>query len=167
VPRFALRSAAACFLVLGALAASPAAAHPGDGEAPGAISAEPRPWLAVTEEPEEVTIVFSAEVADVAAHRIEVVDPTGKRVDTGPVRRMGSAELAVELDDVDRAGLYTVRWTALLAGHLARGEYGFSYEPPEQRIPDVWLASGALSAAIVLGGGIALRRQRDARTQGR
>jgi copper transport protein len=169
--RSALRAATASLLLAGALGvigAGTAMAHPGDGNAPTAVSAVPQPWVPTPTPPEQIKIAFNAPVAN-GGHTIEVVNATGKRVDSGRVLRASDTELAVELADADLPGLYTVRWTALIEGHQARGEYNFAYEPPakaEPLVPDSWLASGGLSAILLIGGGVALRRRRAARSSG-
>ncbi|WP_330331551.1 copper resistance protein CopC [Streptomyces sp. NBC_00536] len=136
-PSTARRAAAAhlprLLLVLAALAAAlftaaaPASAH-------AALTAsDPRDGAVVATAPAQVTLSFSEAVA-MNGDSIRVMDPQGKRIDTGELRDMCSGStirygtaLHTGLPD----GTYTVAWQAVSAdSHPVSGAFTFSIGAP-------------------------------------
>ncbi|MFD7785289.1 copper resistance CopC/CopD family protein [Streptomyces nojiriensis] len=120
-------------LVLAALlatlftAASPAAAH-------AALTAsDPEDGAVVATAPAQVTLSFSEQVA-MGDDSIRVLDPQGKRVDTGELRDMCSGN-TIRYGTALHAGLpngtYTVAWQAVSAdSHPISGAFTFSIGAP-------------------------------------
>ncbi|MEV7556394.1 copper resistance protein CopC [Streptomyces sp. NPDC089795] len=125
LPRLALVLAA----LLAALftAASPATAH-------AALTAsDPKDGAVVATAPAQVTLSFSEQVA-MGDDSIRVLDPQGKRVDTGELRDMCSGSI-VRYGTALHAGLpngtYTVAWQAVSAdSHPISGAFTFSIGAP-------------------------------------
>ncbi|MFF4424857.1 copper resistance CopC/CopD family protein [Streptomyces sp. NPDC001549] len=125
LPRLALVLAALLATLF--TAASPATAH-------AALTAsDPKDGAVVATAPAQVTLSFSEQVA-MGDDSIRVLDPQGKRVDTGELRdmcsgntvRYGSA-LHTGLPD----GTYTVAWQAVSAdSHPISGAFTFSIGAP-------------------------------------
>ncbi|MFD8287014.1 copper resistance protein CopC [Streptomyces lavendulae] len=120
-------------LVLAALlaslftAASPASAH-------AALTAsDPKDGAVVATAPAQVTLSFSEQVA-MGDDSIRVMDPQGKRVDTGELRDMCSGS-TVRYGTALHSGLpngtYTVAWQAVSAdSHPVSGAFTFSVGAP-------------------------------------
>ncbi|MFF4496434.1 copper resistance CopC/CopD family protein [Streptomyces sp. NPDC001546] len=125
LPRLALVLAA----LLAALftAASPATAH-------AALTAsDPKDGAVVATAPAQVTLSFSEEVA-MGDDSIRVMDPQGKRVDTGELRNMCSGSViryGTALHSGLPDGTYTVAWQAVSAdSHPVSGAFTFSVGAP-------------------------------------
>ncbi|MEU3773503.1 copper resistance protein CopC [Streptomyces sp. NPDC032472] len=125
LPRLALVLAA----LLASLftAAGPAAAH-------AALTAsDPKDGAVVATAPAQVTLSFSEQVA-MGGDSIRVLDPQGKRVDTGELRDMCSGS-TVRYGTALHSGLpdgtYTVAWQAVSAdSHPVSGAFTFSIGAP-------------------------------------
>ncbi|MGW0389457.1 copper resistance CopC/CopD family protein [Streptomyces sp. NPDC003042] len=120
-------------LVLAALlaalftAATPATAH-------AALTAsDPQDGAVVATAPAQVTLSFSEQVA-MDDNSIRVMDPQGKRVDTGELRNMCSGSLiryGAALHSGLPDGTYTVAWQAVSAdSHPISGAFTFSIGAP-------------------------------------
>ncbi|MEU8431389.1 copper resistance protein CopC [Streptomyces sp. NPDC029216] len=125
LPRLALVLAA----LLAALftAAAPATAH-------AALTAsDPQDGAVVATAPAQVTLSFSEEVA-MGDDSIRVMDPQGKRVDTGELRNMCSGSTiryGTALHSGLPNGTYTVAWQAVSAdSHPVSGAFTFSVGAP-------------------------------------
>ncbi|MFE1789388.1 copper resistance protein CopC [Streptomyces sp. NPDC059525] len=135
-PPFRVRATASLprlALVLAALlatlftAAAPATAH-------AALTAsDPKDGAVVATAPAQVTLSFSEEVA-MGDDSIRVMDPQGKRVDTGELRNMCSGSViryGTALHSGLPDGTYTVAWQAVSAdSHPVSGAFTFSVGAP-------------------------------------
>ncbi|MFG2195638.1 copper resistance CopC/CopD family protein [Streptomyces sp. NPDC048639] len=130
------RSAAVTLLLLvaalfGSLlaGASPASAHA------ALITSDPRQGAVVDTAPEEVTLTFSEGVA-LSDDAIRVLDPEGKRVDSGEVRDLSSGKVVkygVGLKSGVPDGTFTVAWKAVSAdSHPVAGAFTFSVGAPSK-----------------------------------
>nr|WP_245981631.1 copper resistance protein CopC [Streptomyces reniochalinae] len=116
--------------LLGILAtAGPAAAHAaltGSNPADGSV---------VRDAPRQVTLDFSEGVA-MSEDSIRVLDPHGKRADTGAIRDTGTGgktQRAVSLRSSLAKGTYTVAWQAVSAdSHPVSGAFTFSVKEPSE-----------------------------------
>lgn len=122
-------------LVLAALlatlftAAAPASAH-------AALTAsDPKDGAVVATAPAQVTLSFSEQVA-LGDDSIRVLDPQGKRVDTGELRDMCSGNTiryGTALHSGLPNGTYTVAWQAVSAdSHPISGAFTFSIGAPRR-----------------------------------
>lgn len=125
LPRLALVLAA----LLASLftAASPAAAH-------AALTAsDPKEGAVVATAPAQVSLSFSEQVA-MGDDSIRVLDPQGRRVDTGELRDMCSGHIiryGTALNSGLPDGTYTVAWQAVSAdSHPISGAFTFSIGAP-------------------------------------
>ncbi|WP_405439605.1 copper resistance protein CopC [Streptomyces avidinii] len=145
LPRLALVLAA----LLASLftAASPATAH-------AALTAsDPKDGAVVATAPAQVTLSFSEQVA-MGDDSIRVLDPQGKRVDTGELRDMCSGN-TVRYGTALHAGLpngtYTVAWQAVSAdSHPISGAFTFSIGAPsatEVSLPTAQAGGGPVGIA--------------------
>ncbi|MFE5536745.1 copper resistance CopC/CopD family protein [Streptomyces sp. NPDC056492] len=144
LPRLALVLAA----LLAALftAAGPASAH-------AALTAsDPQDGAVVATAPAQVTLSFSEQVA-MGDDSIRVMDPQGKRVDTGELRDMCSGttiRYGTALHSGLPDGTYTVAWQAISAdSHPVSGAFTFSIGAPSA-------TSVALPTAQVGGGPVGI-----------
>ncbi|MFJ3200381.1 copper resistance protein CopC [Streptomyces sp. NPDC086989] len=144
LPRFALVLAA----LLAALftAAGPATAH-------AALTAsDPQDGAVVATAPAQVTLSFSEQVA-MGDDSIRVMDPQGRRVDTGELRDMCSGttiRYGTALHSGLPDGTYTVAWQAVSAdSHPVSGAFTFSIGAPSA-------TSVALPTAQVGGGPVGI-----------
>ncbi|MGW6978024.1 copper resistance CopC/CopD family protein [Streptomyces sp. NPDC054932] len=125
LPRLALVLAALLATLF--TAASPATAH-------AALTAsDPKDGAVVATAPAQVTLSFSEQVA-MGDDSIRVLDPQGKRVDTGELRDMCSGN-TIRYGTALHAGLpngtYTVAWQAVSAdSHPISGAFTFSIGAP-------------------------------------
>ncbi|MEW1637425.1 copper resistance protein CopC [Streptomyces sp. NPDC093801] len=154
-PPFRVRATASLprlALVLAALlatlftAAAPATAH-------AALTAsDPKDGAVVATAPAQVTLSFSEEVA-MGDDSIRVMDPQGKRVDTGELRNMCSGSViryGTALHSGLPDGTYTVAWQAVSAdSHPVSGAFTFSVGAPSA-------TSVSLSAQKVGGGPVGI-----------
>ncbi|MCJ1678745.1 copper resistance protein CopC [Streptomyces sp. APSN-46.1] len=125
LPRLALVLAALLATLF--TAASPAAAH-------AALTAsDPKEGAVVATAPAQVTLSFSEQVA-MGGDSIRVLDPRGKRVDTGELRDMCSGSTiryGTALHSGLPNGTYTVAWQAVSAdSHPVSGAFTFSIGAP-------------------------------------
>ncbi|MEU9413969.1 copper resistance protein CopC [Streptomyces sp. NPDC048272] len=125
VPRFALVLAALLATLFAA--AAPATAH-------AALTAsDPQDGAVVATAPAQVTLSFSEQVA-MGDDSIRVMDPQGKRVDTGELRDMCSGSTiryGTALHSGLPNGTYTVAWQAVSAdSHPISGAFTFSIGAP-------------------------------------
>ncbi|MFJ6480693.1 MULTISPECIES: copper resistance CopC/CopD family protein [unclassified Streptomyces] len=125
LPRLALVLAALLATLF--TAASPAAAH-------AALTAsDPKDGAVVATAPAQVTLSFSEQVA-MGDDSIRVLDPQGKRVDTGELRDMCSGNTiryGTALHSGLPNGTYTVAWQAVSAdSHPISGAFTFSIGAP-------------------------------------
>jgi len=125
LPRLALVLAALLATLF--TAAAPATAH-------AALTAsDPKDGAVVATAPAQVTLSFSEQVA-LGDDSIRVLDPRGKRVDTGELRDMCSGH-TIRYGTALHAGLpngtYTVAWQAISAdSHPIAGAFTFSIGEP-------------------------------------
>ncbi|MFF3428826.1 copper resistance protein CopC [Streptomyces sp. NPDC002602] len=145
-----------CALVLAALlatlfaAASPATAH-------AALTAsDPKDGAVVATAPAQVTLSFSEQVA-MGDDSIRVMDPQGKRVDTGELRDMCSGSTiryGTALHSGLPNGTYTVAWQAVSAdSHPISGAFTFSIGAPsatQVTLPSQQAGSGPVGVAYGL-----------------
>ncbi|MEU3402596.1 copper resistance protein CopC [Streptomyces sp. NPDC006670] len=125
LPRLALVLAALLATLF--TAAAPATAH-------AALTAsDPQDGAVVATAPAQVTLSFSEEVA-MGDDSIRVMDPQGKRVDTGELRNMCSGSViryGTALHTGLPDGTYTVAWQAVSAdSHPVSGAFTFSVGAP-------------------------------------
>lgn len=140
-------------LVLAALlaalftAAAPASAH-------AALTAsDPKDGAVVATAPAQVTLSFSEGVA-MNGDSIRVLDPQGKRVDTGELRDLCSGN-TIRYGTALRPGLpdgtYTVAWQAISAdSHPVAGAFTFSVGAPSETtvsLPDQTAGDGPVALA--------------------
>ncbi|MEV6314250.1 copper resistance protein CopC [Streptomyces sp. NPDC051776] len=134
--RSARRSAAVTLLLLVAAlfcsllaGASTASAHA------ALITSDPRQGAVVDTAPEEVTLTFSEGVA-LSDDAIRVLDPEGKRVDTGEVRDLSSGTVVkygVGVESGVSDGTFTVAWKVVSAdSHPVAGAFTFSVGAPSK-----------------------------------
>lgn len=127
LPRLALVLAA--LLAAFFAAAAPASAH-------AALTAsDPTDGAVVATAPAQITLSFSESVA-MNGDSIRVLDPQGKRVDTGELRDLCSGSL-IRYGTILRPGLpdgtYTVAWQAISAdSHPISGAFTFSIGAPSE-----------------------------------
>ncbi|MFE5729323.1 copper resistance protein CopC [Streptomyces sp. NPDC056528] len=146
--------------------AAPASAHA------ALTGSDPKDGAVVVTAPKEVNLTFSEQVA-MSADSIRVLDPAGRRADTGEIRDLCSGSV-VRYGVGLRAGLpdgtYTVAWQAVSAdSHPIAGAFTFSIGAPSQTsvaLPDREPGGGLVGAlygiarylsyagfAVLVGGG--------------
>ncbi|MET9931503.1 MULTISPECIES: copper resistance protein CopC [unclassified Streptomyces] len=146
--------------------AAPASAHA------ALTGSDPKDGAVVVTAPKEVNLTFSEQVA-MSADSIRVLDPAGRRADTGEIRDLCSGSV-VRYGVGLRAGLpdgtYTVAWQAVSAdSHPVAGAFTFSIGAPSQTsvaLPDQKPGGGLVGAlygiarylsyagfAVLVGGG--------------
>ncbi|MFJ6350176.1 copper resistance CopC/CopD family protein [Streptomyces sp. NPDC092046] len=107
--------------------AGPASAHA------ALTGSDPQDGAVVATAPKDVDLTFSEQVA-MGADSIRVLDPSGKRVDTGEIRDMCSGSIVrygVELLPGLPDGTYTVAWQTVSAdSHPVSGAFTFSVGAP-------------------------------------
>ncbi|MFD9046222.1 copper resistance CopC/CopD family protein [Streptomyces zaomyceticus] len=154
--------------LLGALlaGAAPASAHA------ALTGSDPKDGAVVASAPKEVNLTFSEQVA-MSADSIRVLDPAGRRADTGEIRDLCSGSV-VRYGVGLRAGLpdgtYTVAWQTVSAdSHPISGAFTFSIGAPSTTsvaLPDRSVGGGLVGTlygiaryvsyagfAILVGGG--------------
>ncbi|MFD6417793.1 copper resistance protein CopC [Streptomyces sp. NPDC060194] len=118
---------AALFTVLGT--AAPASAHA------ALIRSDPQQGSVVAKAPERVTLDFSEGIG-VTEDAVRVLDPQGKRVDTGGLKDLSSGNriaYAVDLRPGLPDGTFTVAWKAVSAdSHPVGGAFTFSVGAPSE-----------------------------------
>ncbi|MET7368325.1 copper resistance protein CopC [Streptomyces sp. NPDC005566] len=108
--------------------ASPASAHA------ALTGSNPQDGSVVATAPKEVTLTFSEQIA-MGEDSIRVLDPSGKRADTGSPRdlRSGTVQYGITLHSGLPDGTYTVAWQAVSAdSHPVSGAFTFSVGAPSQ-----------------------------------
>ncbi|MEV4944535.1 copper resistance protein CopC, partial [Streptomyces sp. NPDC053755] len=134
--------------LLGALlaAAAPASAHA------ALTGSDPQDGAVVATAPKEVNLTFSEQVA-MSDDSIRVLDPSGKRIDTGEIRDLCSGSIVrygVGLRSGLPEGTYTVAWQTVSAdSHPIAGAFTFSIGAPSQTsvaLPDQEPGGGLVGA---------------------
>ncbi|TLQ44922.1 copper resistance CopC/CopD family protein [Streptomyces marianii] len=96
---------------------------------------DPKDGAVLAVAPEDVTLTFSEQVA-LGNDSIRVLDPKSKRIDTGEVRNLGTADVVrygVALRSGLPDGTYTVAWQAVSAdSHPIAGAFTFSVGAPSK-----------------------------------
>jgi methionine-rich copper-binding protein CopC len=112
-------------LITGLLAFRPAPAH-----AHAFLDhAEPRVGSTVRSPPSGVTLAFT-EPIEAAFSRVEVLDGSGKRIETGPAEHPTPDTLKVSLPTLV-PGEYRVRWSVVSVDtHATEGSFTFSVKGP-------------------------------------
>lgn len=109
--------------------AGPASAHA------ALTGSDPEDGAVVATAPKDVNLTFSEQVA-MSADSIRVLDPAGKRVDTGEIRDLCSGSIVkygVGLRSGLPEGTYTVAWQTVSAdSHPIAGAFTFSVGAPSQ-----------------------------------
>ncbi|WP_327116678.1 copper resistance protein CopC [Streptomyces sp. NBC_01341] len=109
--------------------ASPASAHA------ALTGSDPQDGAVVVTAPEEVTLTFSEQIA-MGDDSIRVLDPDGKRADSGAPRDLtagGAVRYGVALHSGLPDGTYTVAWQAVSAdSHPVSGAFTFSVGAPSE-----------------------------------
>ncbi|MFF4800236.1 copper resistance protein CopC [Streptomyces sp. NPDC001351] len=122
-----VRTLALLFLaVLGVLlaGAGPASAHA------ALTGSDPAQGVVVDKAPSQVTLTFSEKVAT-SDDSLRVLDPKGKRVDTGKPSNVSGTSYAVPLHSGLPDGTYTVSWQVVSAdSHPVAGAFTFSIGAP-------------------------------------
>jgi len=112
--------------VAGALlaGAGPASAHA------ALTGSDPTQGVVVDKAPSQVTLTFSEKVAT-SDDSLRVLDPKGKRVDTGKPSNVSATSYAVPLHSGLSDGTYTVSWQVVSAdSHPVAGAFTFSIGAP-------------------------------------
>ncbi|MER5960724.1 copper resistance protein CopC [Streptomyces sp. NPDC002057] len=146
--------------------AAPASAHAALTES------DPKAGAVVATAPKEVNLTFSEQVA-MSADSIRVLDPAGRRADTGEIRDLCSGSIVrygVELRAGLPDGTYTVAWQTVSAdSHPISGAFTFSIGAPSTTavaLPDRTAGGGIVGSlygiaryvsyagfAVLVGGG--------------
>ncbi|MFE5595024.1 copper resistance protein CopC [Streptomyces sp. NPDC056549] len=146
--------------------AAPASAHA------ALTGSDPKDGAVVATAPKEVNLTFSEQVA-MSADAIRVLDPAGRRADTGEIRDLCSGSVVrygVELRAGLPDGTYTVAWQAVSSdSHPVAGAFTFSIGSPSTTsvaLPDEAPGGGLVGAlygvarylsyagfAVLVGGG--------------
>ncbi|MFF8609979.1 copper resistance protein CopC [Streptomyces sp. NPDC015346] len=109
--------------------AAPASAHA------ALTGSDPKDGAVVATAPKDVNLTFSEQVA-MSADSIRVLDPAGKRVDTGEIRDLCSGSIVrygVGLRSGLPEGTYTVAWQTVSAdSHPIAGAFTFSIGAPSR-----------------------------------
>ena len=124
--------------------ASPASAHA------ALIGSDPQDGAVVAAAPSRITLTFSEQIA-VGDDSIRVLEPSGKRADTGAPRDLtngDSVRYGVALRGGLPDGTYTVAWQAVSAdSHPVSGAFTFSIGAPSKTT--VALPSGEVGGGLV------------------
>ncbi|MCI3274648.1 copper resistance CopC/CopD family protein [Streptomyces cylindrosporus] len=130
--------------VVGALlaGAGPASAHA------ALTGSDPASGVVVDKAPTQVSLTFSEKVAT-SGDSVRVLDPKGKRVDTGKATDVSGTTYAVPLHSGLPDGTYTVAWQVVSAdSHPVAGAFTFSIGAPSQTTVSV---SGDTAGGGVVG----------------
>ncbi|WP_329118331.1 copper resistance CopC/CopD family protein [Streptomyces sp. NBC_01353] len=126
--------------------AAPASAHA------ALTGSDPKDGAVVATAPKDVNLTFSEQVA-MSTDSIRVLDPAGKRVDTGEIRDLCSGSIVkygVGLRSGLPEGTYTVAWQTVSAdSHPIAGAFTFSIGAPSQTsvaLPDREAGGGLVGA---------------------
>ncbi|MGW3095855.1 copper resistance CopC/CopD family protein [Streptomyces sp. NPDC001102] len=122
--------------------AGPASAHA------ALTGSDPAQGVVVDKAPTQVTLNFSEKVAT-SDDSLRVLDPKGKRVDTGKPANISGTSYAVQLKSGLPDGTYTVSWQVVSAdSHPVAGAFTFSIGAPSQTTVSV---SGDTAGGGVVG----------------
>ncbi|MCL6668262.1 copper resistance protein CopC [Streptomyces panaciradicis] len=122
--------------------AGPASAHA------ALTGSDPAQGVVVDKAPTQVTLDFSEKVAT-SDDSLRVLDPKGKRVDTGKPANISGTSYAVQLKSGLPDGTYTVSWQVVSAdSHPVAGAFTFSIGAPSQTTVSV---SGDTAGGGVVG----------------
>ncbi|ALV34741.1 copper resistance protein CopC [Streptomyces sp. CdTB01] len=122
--------------------AGPASAHA------ALTGSDPAQGVVVDKAPTQVTLNFSENVAT-SDDSLRVLDPKGKRVDTGKPANISGTSYAVQLKSGLPDGTYTVSWQVVSAdSHPVAGAFTFSIGAPSQTTVSV---SGDTAGGGVVG----------------
>ncbi|MEV5437331.1 copper resistance protein CopC [Streptomyces sp. NPDC052682] len=128
---FALRARTLVLLLLAAACALLAGAHPASAHA-ALTGSDPRQGAVVDKAPDRVSLTFSEQVA-LSDGALRVLDPKGKRVDTGKPAAVSGATYAVNLHSGLPDGTYTVTYQVVSAdSHPVSGAFTFSIGAPSK-----------------------------------
>ncbi|MEU6661706.1 copper resistance protein CopC [Streptomyces sp. NPDC046821] len=131
--------------VTGALlaGAAPASAHA------ALTGSDPKQGAVVDQAPTRVTLTFSENVA-MSDDSVRVLDPAGKRVDTGKAASLGGTTYGVKLHSGLPDGTFTVAYQVVSAdSHPVSGAFTFSIGAPSKTsaaLPDQAAGGGAVGA---------------------
>lgn len=104
--------------------AGPASAHA------ALTGSDPAQGVVVDKAPDQVTLTFSEKVAT-SDESLRVLDPKGKRVDSGKPSNVSGTSYAVRLHSGLPDGTYTVAWQVVSAdSHPVAGAFTFSIGAP-------------------------------------
>ncbi|MFF7883264.1 copper resistance CopC/CopD family protein [Streptomyces sp. NPDC020794] len=140
----AFRGRALLLLLLAVIGAVLAGATPASAHA-ALTGSDPQQGAVVGQAPAQISLTFSEKVA-MSDDSVRVLDPKGKRVDTGKAADLGGTTYGVKLHSGLPDGTYTVTYQVVSAdSHPVSGAFTFSIGAPSQ-------TSVALSDPAVGGG---------------
>ncbi|QIZ01773.2 copper resistance CopC/CopD family protein [Streptomyces sp. S1D4-11] len=140
----AFRVRALLLLLLAVIGAVLAGATPASAHA-ALTGSDPQQGAVVGQAPAQISLTFSEKVA-MSDDSVRVLDPKGKRVDTGKAADLGGTTYGVKLHSGLPDGTYTVTYQVVSAdSHPVSGAFTFSIGAPSQ-------TSVALSDPAVGGG---------------
>ncbi|MFF2512351.1 copper resistance CopC/CopD family protein [Streptomyces sp. NPDC058086] len=141
---FAFRVRALLLLLLAVIGAVLAGAAPASAHA-ALTGSDPQQGAVVGQAPAQISLTFSEKVA-MSDDSVRVLDPKGKRVDTGKAADLGGTTYGVKLHSGLPDGTFTVTYQVVSAdSHPVSGAFTFSIGAPSQ-------TSVALSDPAVGGG---------------
>ncbi|QIY77086.2 copper resistance protein CopC [Streptomyces sp. RLB1-33] len=142
--RVAFRVRALLLLLLAVIGAVLAGATPASAHA-ALTGSDPQQGAVVGQAPAQISLTFSEKVA-MSDDSVRVLDPKGKRVDTGKAADLGGTTYGVKLHSGLPDGTFTVTYQVVSAdSHPVSGAFTFSIGAPSQ-------TSVALSDPAVGGG---------------
>ncbi|MFJ1605185.1 copper resistance CopC/CopD family protein [Streptomyces sp. NPDC088253] len=140
----AFRVRALLLLLLAVIGAVLAGATPASAHA-ALTGSDPQQGAVVSQAPAQISLTFSEKVA-MSDDSVRVLDPTGKRVDTGKAADLGGTTYGMKLHSGLPDGTFTVTYQVVSAdSHPVSGAFTFSIGAPSQ-------TSVALSDPAVGGG---------------
>ncbi|WP_434592232.1 copper resistance protein CopC [Streptomyces sp. A5-4] len=151
-PRFAASVIRLLLVTTALLATLLAGAAPASAHA-ALTGSDPKDGAVVATAPKEVSLTFSEQIA-LGDDSIRVLEPSGKRADTGDVRDLtagGVVRYGVDLHAGLPDGTYTVAWQAVSAdSHPISGAFTFSIGAPSETTAEVpeQAAGGGLVGAL-------------------
>ncbi|MEN8649902.1 copper resistance protein CopC [Streptomyces sp. 21So2-11] len=151
-PRFAASVIRLLLVTTALLATLLAGAAPASAHA-ALTGSDPKDGAVVATAPKDVSLTFSEQIA-LGDDSIRVLEPSGKRADTGDVRNLtagGVVRYGVDLHAGLPDGTYTVAWQAVSAdSHPISGAFTFSIGAPSKTTVEVpeQAAGGGLVGAL-------------------
>ncbi|MFF3373402.1 copper resistance CopC/CopD family protein [Streptomyces sp. NPDC002680] len=140
-PLVLLLLAVAAALLAGLAGAAPASAHA------ALTGSSPSQGIVVDKAPDQVTLTFSEKVA-LSDGSIRVLDPKGKRVDTGKAAEISGTTYGVPLHSGLPDGTFTVAYQVVSAdSHPVAGAYTFSIGAPS--VTSVKVSDEAAGGGVV------------------